>query len=59
MKDESSERSDGDRPQGDRQVPVPGKHRIFCQRIRGKNGKVRYARDYGLKAWCIWVKDKE
>lgn len=35
-----------------------GCREVFTTRIRFKSGKVIYAKDYGLKAFRIFVKDK-
>ena len=35
----------------------PGYRLIFRSSITLKNGRTIYARDYGLKAFAIWVKD--
>ena len=35
----------------------PGYKLIFRPYIRFKNGKVIYARNYGLRAFPIWVKE--
>ncbi len=32
-------------------------HFIFCAYRRLKDGTILYAKDYGLKAWRIWVDD--
>lgn len=35
----------------------PGMHLIFVAYITLKNGRRLYARNYGLRAFAIWVKD--
>jgi hypothetical protein len=35
----------------------PGMHLIFVAYITTKNGCKLYARNYGLRAFAIWVKD--
>jgi hypothetical protein len=35
----------------------PGMHLIFVAYITLKNGRRLYARNYGRKAFAIWVKD--
>jgi hypothetical protein len=34
-----------------------GYHEVYTRTIRTRNGRILHARDYGLKAFRIWVKD--
>ncbi|MCX6150488.1 MAG: hypothetical protein NTX22_08210 [Ignavibacteriales bacterium] len=36
----------------------PGYIKIFTKKITLRNGRVIYAGECGLKAFCIWVKSK-
>ncbi len=41
----------------EKSVERKGFHQVFTKTIRLRGGKMLYAANYGLKAFCIWVKD--
>jgi hypothetical protein len=41
-----------------RQLPLPGFKYVFRASITTRSGRTLYARNYGLRAWPILVKDE-